>query len=226
MSWLDTVPVCTTAYAFQADLICEDCAAKVMDRLDKKDVEDDGDTDTYPQESPEEGGGESDSASFCGSGRYCVNAVAITSKNKVGCPLGNALTSYGRDALVESIHRDLLSEDKFSRRLGRLLYRVWGEYARNSPTRGGLLPTKLPASLRKLPPKTGHLDAGASIMIDCENVYLAGKPGQDTVALVRCPVNDEGEFEQFDVAVVPLDLYRDYDPQTLLTHAINDMAWD
>jgi hypothetical protein len=230
MSWLDTVPVCTTAYAYQADLICEDCAAKIMDRLDKKNVEDDGTTDTYPQESPEEGGGESDSASFCGSGRYCVNAVAVTSKNKVGCPLGNALTDYGANSLVEMIHKDMLATARFSRRIGRLLEHVWSDYTRNGPTRGGLLPSELPASLRKLLAgyhgKPASSFPGSEVVIDCNNVYLIGKLEPGAAELLRCPVSDEGEFDEPNTVAVPLNPLVFLNHRELLETAVAGMYWD
>jgi hypothetical protein len=51
-------------YMYCAALVCEDCAFDIMNRLQNT-TEDNGDSDTYPQEPYSNGGGESDSPAHC-----------------------------------------------------------------------------------------------------------------------------------------------------------------
>jgi hypothetical protein len=48
----------------------------------------------------------------------------------------------------------------------------------------------------------------------------------DVFNLLRWPVNDEGEFEKYDVAVVPRAAVENYNLEKLLLQAIADGAWD
>jgi hypothetical protein len=231
-SWLDIVPTCTDVYVFQAALICEDCAANIMEKLDKQGVEDDGDSDTYPQGPHGDGGGEADSAQFCDQGRHCKNAVNITYKHRIGCPLGNPLTRDGAEAVRESVIRDLVSASEYERKVGRLLHRVWEAYTEPGDT---LVRLKLVQSTH-LPPtlvsKVAHHRGRGSqatvepvVMCDSENAYLiVRKPEQ--LDLLRLPVNDDGNFTELEVASVPTATLEGYDPEKLLTQAIEELAWD
>lgn len=52
------------AYIYQADIYCEPCAEKIVRSLERKGVEDTGDSDDFPQ-GVVSGGGESDSPHHC-----------------------------------------------------------------------------------------------------------------------------------------------------------------
>lgn len=82
------------AYIYQADLICEDCAAKVKRKLDKQRIEDTGDSGDYPQGPYSDGGGEADSAQHCG----MCNVF-----------LENPLTSHGAEDIKQRIAEDIKS---------------------------------------------------------------------------------------------------------------------
>lgn len=225
MSRLDLVPTCDTVYVYQAALVCEDCAAKIMDRLDKKNVRDTGDSDDYPQGPHGDGGGEADSPQFCDSGPGCANAVKLAGL-RIGCPLGNPLTVDGFLSLQMMISRDMFSPKKFSRLIGRLLYRVWGDRGR-----GDLLsPKPVPQILASLPPSLKRLvkryRLEQVLLCDPENAYLLGHLGGE-VHLLRAPVDyDDGEFKSLDVAAAPAAVLEGYDPWKLISQAIADGAWD
>jgi len=231
-SWLDIVPTCTDIYVFQASLICEDCAAGIMEKLDKQDVVDDGDSDTYPQGPHENGGDEADSAQFCDQGRHCKNAVAVTHRHRIGCPLGNPLTMDGVEAVQESVIRDLVSASEYERKVGRLLHRVWREYTEPGNTLVRLTlaqSTHLPPSLVS---KVAHHRGRGSqtsvepvVLCDSENAYLVVRR-PDQLDLLRLPVNDDGNFTELEVASVPSAALEGYDPEKLLAQAVEEDAWD
>jgi hypothetical protein len=235
MSWLDAVPTCTDVFIFQAALVCEDCAAKIIEKLRKSGAEDDGDSDSYPQGPYGDGGGEADSAQFCDCGRACVNAVSVGGR-KVGCPLGNPLTTDGAAAVVDSVRRSLLSPEKYGRLIGRLLRRVWRDYT--DPLEivrlpGALANKKLPESLLKLvnrhlrdyPAPDTRLDDDACV--DTDSAYFVVRRERDNVVnLLRATSADGGEFEELGVAHVPLAAALDFDPTKLLAQAADEGAWD
>jgi len=235
MSWLDTVPTCSDVFIFQAALVCADCAAKICERLDKQGVADDGDSDTYPQGPYDDGGGESDSAQFCDGGRGCANAASVDG-HKVGCPLGNPLTTEGAAAVVDSVRRSLLSHEKYGRMIGRLLRRVWGDYTEPSEIRrsaASVTAAKLPKSLVKLANDhmRGHSSPSATLedaaYLDTDHAYLIVLRGHDDVVeLLRASANDDGEFDALAAAYVPGAAAHDFDPSKLLAQAADEGAWD
>jgi hypothetical protein len=237
-SWLDSVPVCTDVYVYLADLLCEDCAHEIANKLDKKKVIDDGDSDTYPQGPHGDGGGESDSFHFCGSGPRCINAVEIDQR-KIGCPLGNPLTRDGAIRLREQVVEDLLSPTIFKRLLGRLLRRVWSDYTggdySSSVVRLDVSPAKLPTSLVNAVKNHYGVESGifnlkddpiidAFVLADPDHVYLVAR--WRDVDLLRIAVDDEGNFNEVDVATIPREAAEGYDAERLLRDADEDMAWD
>jgi hypothetical protein len=230
MSWLDLVPTCSTVYIYQASLVCEDCAAKIMAKLDRpgggdRGFADDGDSDNYPQGPHGSGGGESDNAQFCDSGRGCVNAVSVAGR-KIGCPLGNPLTSEGAMAVRDSVLGNLLAPTKYGRMIGRLLPHVWGDNVSPAAYLGsGHRHTKLPTSLTKLLKK--YAKVTLALVIDAEHTYHVGWAAA-SVDLLRANVDDEGEFTSLDVASVPHGLLADDDgdPRKLLEQAVAEDAWD
>lgn len=248
-SWLDIVPVCTDAYVYQADLLCEDCALKIrrsLDRKNQKTLDDDerqrlceeGDSNTYPQGPYSDGGGESDSFHFCGSGPKCVNAVEIDRK-KIGCPLGNPLTRDGAVHLRSTIVENVVSQSLFSRLLGRLLRLVWSDYAGGDYStdlvRLDVPPTRLPASLTNA--VANHYEGAtlrfhAAVLADVDHVYLAVQRhvgfkhvDDNFTDLLRLPVDDEGNFKVVDWASIP-SVHAEQDVAGAIEEAERDGAWD
>lgn len=224
-SWLDNIVVSNRSYAFKAELLCEDCGRAAAEELRTKGVEDDGDSDTFPQ-GPYDGGGEADSACFCGRGRDCLSAVEVENR-KIGCPLGNSLTADGIRALQDSIRRNLLAPDKYSRMVGRLLCRVWKDY------------TETP--LLRLPPAAGsskllekHLaylrnDEKATVspivFTDLEHVYgIASKPTKTIVWRITC--TDSGGLTDLSTVDLPSSEATERSVESIVTEAASEGAWD
>ena len=235
MSWLDDVAVSESAYVFQADLYCEDCGRELIQKLQTGNAEDDGDSSSFPQGPYDEGGGEADSAQFCGQGRHCKNATEIAG-HKIGCPLRNPLTSDGVEALFQSVKQDLVSPRKFDQEMGRLLYHLWGDYLDGKIGRV-ILPASL-LSLEKLVRKTYVLHH--VVLADACHLYLLGitAPGQE-YHLLRATVGDEGKFTSLDAVVVPAEIFHEAGVNSgarktvelagvekLLRQAAEDGAWD
>lgn len=228
MSWLDLVPTCTSAYVYQAALVCEDCAAEIKEELDQKGVRDDEDSDTYPQGPHEDGGGEADSAEFCDQHRNCVNAVEIA-KIKIGCPLKNPLTSEGAAALRDTIRQNILSTKKYSRMLGRLLRRVWANYVQEAEYVGAaVVPQKFPATLEKLLKRYARTNEAVidhCLVLDADHAYFVARRDQ-VIDLLRATADDEGELDQLDVATVLASIVEGRDPRDAVVEAISEGAWD
>ena len=221
-SWLALVPVSSEAYVYQAALLCKDCGRALAEELRGAETEDDGDSGSFPQGPYPDGGGEADSAHFCDSGRGCLGAVEVAG-HRVGCPLGNPLTSEGADAVVQSVRRDLVSGKKFDHLMGRLLAHVWGDYLRGDVGRV-LLPAKLPG-LEKLVGRRYALDR--VVLADASHLYLLGQdPTSREVRLLRTEVDDEGEFTSLEDVAVPPDAVEGYSVEKLLMQAVEDGAWD
>ena len=221
-SWLALVPVSDSAYAYQAALYCEDCGRDLVERAREAGTEDDGDSGTFPQGPFPDGGGEADSCHFCDRGRDCLGAVEVAG-HRVGCPLGNPLTSDGAEALVESVKRDLVSNKKFDRLMGRLLAHVWGDYLRDMLVRV-LLPEKLPG-LEQLLGRRYLLDN--VVLADSSHLYLLEQELESReVHLLRAWVSDEGDFATLDDAAVPPGAVQGYGAEKLLRQAVEDGAWD
>jgi hypothetical protein len=222
-SWLDNVPVSEEAYAFQASLLCGDCGRAVTKQLKHtvESVADMDDSGVIPQGPYEHGGGEADSAQFCGQGRHCLSA-AVVAGHKVGCPLRNPLTRDGVDAVFQSVKRDLVSPRDFDQKMGRLLNHLWGDYLEGRLERV-FLPASLP-SLERLVKKSYVLHHVA--LADAGNLYLLGvrAPGK-TWHLLRATVDDEGRFASLDEAEVPAAVVDEYPAEKLLRQAVEDGAW-
>ena len=63
------MPTSSDAYMYNADLICEDCGNKIVEQLEKKGIENTGDSNDFPQGPYSDGGGESDVPQHCKVGR-------------------------------------------------------------------------------------------------------------------------------------------------------------
>jgi hypothetical protein len=235
VSWLDSVPVSEDAYAFQASLLCDTCGRAAVERLIADGIEDNGDSGTFPQGPYGDGGGEADSAQFCGQGRHCLSAAEVAG-HKIGCPLRNPLTRDGVSALFESVKRDLVSPRKFDQEMGRLLNYLWGDNLEGMIGRV-VLPGHLP-SLEKLVGKTYVLHHVA--LADRDHLYLLGitAPGQQ-YHLLRASADDEGKLASLDAVHIPAELLHEqgveagqckgveiYGVEKLLKQAAEDGAWD
>jgi hypothetical protein len=220
--WLDSVPVSETAYVFRSSLLCEDCARREIAFLESKGVLDEGDPDEYPQGPYGDGGGEADSAQFCGQGRLCLSP-AVVFGHKVGCPLRNPLTKDGIVALFEGVKRDLASNRTFDQLLGRLLTRVWGDYLDGCLGRF-ILPASLP-SLERLTSNKYALNPVA--LADADHLYVLGvSTAQREHYLLRANVDDEGKFSLLEAVAVPTEAVDGYPVEKLLRQAVEDGAWD
>ena len=234
MSWLQTIPTCSDVFIYQSALYCEDCAAKIIKQIEKKEIPDEGDSEGFPQGPYSNGGGEADSAQFCASGRACANAALVAGK-KIGCPFANPLTDDGIANLHETVRNDLLSAQKFSRKMGRLFCQVWSDYfdkieiVRMPPK----FSKKLPESLVKLVSNYVRGHSSPSVALDpnfyqdTSCAYFVLNRGHDHVVdLLRARVDDEGEFTELQVAYVPMAASQDYDVAKLLSEAAEQGAWD
>lgn len=231
MRWLDQITISLNAYAYQASLLCEDCALQVANKLTRGGVVNDGDSNTFPQGPYEHGGGESDSANFCSSGKACKCSVEITRGHRVGCPINNPLTREGAQSVLESIVRDMFSKKKFSQKIGRLLCAVWGDYLDLPPVRApASSTTDTPSSLLRLckPHHSRHSGVkgfDSRIYADAGHAYLVyHKPL--SVDLIRSHVNDDGEFEAFEVAEIPAEATKDISLDDLVRDAVSESAWE
>jgi hypothetical protein len=78
-------------YIFNADIYCTDCAQEMIDECHERGIDNDGDSNTYPQGPYPNGGGEADRPQHCGS---------------CGAFLQNPLTSDGYDYVLSHIADD------------------------------------------------------------------------------------------------------------------------
>jgi hypothetical protein len=219
-----TLDTPTPTYAYRGDLYCSDCGDKIAGDLRRKGVEDDGDSNTFPQGPYPDGGGASDSAHFCGGGARCSNAVAVTPRNKVGCPLANPLTADGARAVRAGVAEDLMSQKKFSRLVGRLLRRVWLDTPSSELVQ---LPawTNFPTSLEKLLGPYWRRGRITLAGVDDDHAYLTvAEP--DQVTLLRAEVGDDGEFVRVDEVSVETSSAADRPPLEVVQEAVDLGAWD
>jgi hypothetical protein len=231
-NWLDKIATCDTVYIYNASLICEDCAEEIKKELNRKGITDNGDSDGYPQGPYHDGGGEADSANFCDNAKGCVNAINVAG-HKIGCPLSNTLTKDGVDYVRETVMEKLFDKKEFGRKIGRLLLYFWRDYLNDgSPRRAkpGWY-TTIPVSLnlaigrymKNVSRDNVHLD---NLMCDCDNVYLIAHPSAGVVDLVRCPVDDDGNFKEAQVVSIPSAVANGKEPIDLITEAASEGAWD
>lgn len=231
MSWLNKIVPCTTAFAYHGQLLCGDCAEKIASQLSANGVVDNGDSNTFPQLAQGRGGGESDGTNFCGNGRLCENAVSIANR-KVGCPLGNPLTSYGRESLGESIKRLMFSNTKFDRLLSRLLRHVWNFYLPdiNPPVRAKQpwlkndMPKSLSRAVRSYERSRRKGPMPVTLCCDTEHAYLVYPNGYQ-IDFVRVAIGDDGEYEAARIVSIPLGAQRD-DVLLDLADLAAEGAWD
>ncbi len=247
MSTINRAPTTFHAYAYQGELLCQDCGRQVIQSLRDKDVRDDGDSDTFPQGPYDDGGGEADSANFCGLGKNCANAITVAD-HKIGCPLFNPLTRDGVENLAQSLRAMIAAPDKRSRITGRVLRTAWSPYAgpedtfgRLSPKYVGPLGDKLPHSLsesikqyvRQTPEKASSVRG--EIYGDADHVYLLASRGPEhrhgyhwgsAVDLLRAHADDDGEFREIQVASIHPEAAAEQPVEVLIREAISEGAWN
>ena len=78
-------------YIFNADIYCEDCGVDIIDECRERGIDDNGDSNTYPQGPYPHGGGEADAPQHCGSCRVFLE---------------NPLTGDGDDYVLSAIADD------------------------------------------------------------------------------------------------------------------------
>ncbi len=95
-------------YIYNDDIFCDDCGKSICQRIDAEghapadpDDETSYDVDEYPKYS--DGSSEADSPQHCSSLDDCINAIELPDGYKIGVWLGNELTSYGEEYVVEVV---------------------------------------------------------------------------------------------------------------------------
>jgi len=228
INWIDLVPTCSNAYAYQADLICEDCGNDIIERLEKKGVEDTGDSDDFPQGPHSDGGGESDSPQHCGNGRNCINKIHVPGGATIGCPLGNSLTNDGVKYLRDTLADDIISTSSHHRKIGRLWARIYSDYLRDCPlTSLSIESTPIADSLIKILARLKKKEK-AKIMpeafTDCSYVY--GGMTYSNTALWRIEATDDGGYGDPETVHLPLSESRERTLRDMIEEAISEGAWD
>jgi hypothetical protein len=92
-------------YIYQAALICDACGESIKRQLAAAGVNDDGDSDHYPQGPYTDGGGEADSPRHCDRGEDCENAEDYGTRRPVGAFLENPLTNDGVGYVTQQIQQ-------------------------------------------------------------------------------------------------------------------------
>jgi hypothetical protein len=217
MSWLDLVPVSSSAHVCNDDLICDDCA-RVLARQGVK-------SDPVP-----DGGGEADFPLFCASRSRCESSVTVTAGRLIGCPLGNPLTSDGARDLQLTVRRMLVDPSSFRRRMGRLYRRIWGACldAHEPPTQSSS-PAPLPASARshlaRYRSQHRPLRVESQRYCDLDHLYLAARK-ESEIHLLRLAVNDDGNFDAPEIVAIPHQVGQGETAANLMACAASDAAWE
>ena len=223
MSRIDLVPICDS-YAYQADLICEDCALQVTEELDTKGVEDDGDTDTYPQRVQSN---ECDSPPHCGNHDKCVNAVEILSGKKIGCPLECSLTSDGSNYVAKNVAEHLLFGSNHQRGVALLWRHLYRNYLRDVPLME-LSTKKFPSTLTK---KVVHLTRDMHLTLcpetftDLWHIYGCAHNQYHTV-LWKLEVTDDGGFTSLQIVMLPPSERNERPIRDMVVEAVSEDAWE
>jgi len=231
--WIRLAPVCSDVYVYQADFLCEDCAGKIIEKLEKEGVEDTGDTDDFPQGPYPEGGGEADSPHHCGSGAGCVNAIKVPGGSKIGCPLGNPLTSDGTRYVEEKLAHNLVCETSPHSHGVQLLWSsIYSDALRDCPlvkfsikdSDSVHLRHPLIAILARLKKKEDSVIL-PEIFTDCSYVY-GGATSAAKATLWRLTVDNEtGKFSNMETAYLPASEAKERTLQDMIEEAISEGAW-
>lgn len=225
--WLSLVPVCDP-WAYNAALICEDCAVKVCEDLDKKGVEDTGDTNDYPQEVVN--GNESDSPDHCDFGARCINAIKIPGgTNKIGCPLSCRLTRDGVAYVRNSIAEHILFGSAHQKGVGRLWLHLFGSYLEDVPLIPLLKqPVPVPPVLKRaLGHRVHYVVLFPQVFTDLAHVYGGGTTKDSSAAILwRLSIDSNGRLEDPRTVAVPKSEAVEREVADLVEEAISEGAWD
>ena len=238
-NWIDLIPTSSDAYIYQADLICEDCGNKIIEQLEKKGVEDTGDSDDFPQGPHSDGGGESDSPQHCGIGSGCVNKIHIPGGATIGMPLGNPLTSDGVKYLRDSVANDIIATDAHHRKVGRLWARIYSDCLRDCPlielsqsallvnykqVTGITIASPLIKILRLLKKKENAVIV-PEIFTDCSCIYGGATTSEKTI-LWRVETMDDGGYKDPETVYLPPSEAHERTLQDMIEEAISEGAWN
>ena len=236
-NWLDSIDPLPAhdVYVYQGDLLCDDCALQVAQRLKREGTSDDGDSDTWPQGPHLDSGGEADTPQHCGAGAACVNGITVPGDLRVGCPLGNPLTGDGRKYVLESVARGILAKETHKRAMGRLWHHLYEDVKPSEMGPSVLVrldssnaPSNLGTLLDEIVPK--HARVPREVYTDLDHLYGAAMSDAE-VALWRVDITPEGNFANLETVLLPA---LEFGSQTLpgrtiedaIEEAVNDGAWD
>ena len=230
-NWLSLVPVCD-GFAYNAAMICEDCAAKTIEKLQTKGVENTGDSNDFPQGPYPYS--ETDSPDHCDNGEHCVNAIKIPGTKKIGCPLSCQLTKEGADYVRIEIAKNLLYGTPHQKAVGRLWLHLFKDSVENDQLIPLIIkPVPLPPPLRQslesfLDKKEKHTQVIPEIFTDLEYVYggVVHDDKTPSLCLWRVPIGDLGEFGTAEGILLPINEIREQPLVNLITSAISELAWD
>ena len=231
-SWLSLVPI-VDGFAYDADMICEDCAAQKIEQLEAEGIADSGDSNDFPQGPFPDN--EADTPQHCGNHEHCVNAVKLPGGTKVGCPLSGTLTEDGVSYTRNSIAEHILFGSVHQKAMGRLWWYLFSSAMDNGPliqlTRpASIIPPAIKRALPHLTSKTCHLLTES--FTDLENVYGgAVSRGEDGTSLIlwRLSIDDTGKLCSPATPVASVQLphseLQERSLEDILSEAISDGAW-
>ena len=157
------------SYAYNAEMICDNCANAVMKELDSEGIEDTGDTNEYPQYANSD---ESDSPDHCGHCGHC------------GEFLGNDLTTDGYDYAKE-----IIDDDVRAGRTDSVACTVWAPYY------GISIEPKTPVNSIEIPQKYIDLCTAWHDGIDCKLYAICSTGGLTTGT--HCPTSCDDDSEKW-----------------------------
>jgi hypothetical protein len=231
-NWLDLIPMCN-GFAYNAAMICEDCAAKTIEHLEKQGIENTGDSNDFPQ-GPYTNN-ESDSPQHCDNGASCANAVQIPGGKKIGCPLVCSLTEEGIAYVRRSIAEHILFGSAHQRGVSRLWWSLFHDSVEYGPllllSRSSPLPKALRKSLLLSSPKTTNVLT--TIFTDLESVYggaVSRREDGESLVLWKLAIDESGHLPPASTPVptvqLPISELQERSLEDMLTEAISDGAWD
>lgn len=227
-SWLSLVPV-SDPFAFNAALICDDCAAKTIEKLDAEHIVDSGDSSDYPQGPYHHD--ETDTPSHCDNGSRCVNAVQVPGGKKIGCPLTCSLTKHGVESTRRSIAEHIIFGSAHQKAVGRLWWHLYHDALEGGPLLK-LTTSPLPATheiLKKLKLLTPnhHHRVLPEMFTDLDSIYGGAIDLKDRGALLLWKLNlsDEGKPTSLASIGLPISERDERSIENLLSEAVSEDAW-
>jgi hypothetical protein len=226
-SWLSHVPVCDP-FVFRAALICEDCAAKTIGKLDSDKIEDTGSSDEYPQ--GPYSNDETDSPSHCDNGGHCVNAIKVPGGKKIGCPLSCSLTQHGVESTRRSIAEHIIFGSPHQKAVGRLWCNLYRE-SLGGPllklTDSPLTTTNDVSKALKSLTKNHHHRVLQEMFTDLDCIYGGAieLTGNGALLLWKLELSDEGKPEKLASICLPITEREERSIEDIISEAVSDDAW-